>query len=103
MQRPMKTNEEKRHVFERGLDHHREALALDAAARTKEDYACVEEAYWMAFNALTESPESRRQEICASILERIAGQLRAGGRPGNAESLLRRARAVREGRGDISG
>lgn len=83
----------------RGAGLYQEALRLDDLARTREDYSCVEETYWMAFNALADSFEEEHREIRARILERIARQLDGEGRGDAAKELRERAMSIREGSG----
>jgi len=82
-----------------GTRLYEEARRQDDLAQTKEDYACVEETYWRAFNTLADSSEQGHQEIRAGILERIARQLDGEGRKDAAEALRGRARSIREGAG----
>jgi len=86
-----------RNAGHKGAGLYQEALRLDELARTREDYSCVEEAYWMAFNALADSSEEEHREIRARILERIARQLDGEGRGEAARDLRERAMSIREG------
>ena len=45
---------------------------FDDLAQTKEDYASVEENYWVVYNKLKNSCDKTNRDICTRILKRIA-------------------------------
>lgn len=79
-----------------GIQTFQEALKYDGLASTREDLAGVEEAYWIAFNLLKDSPAEEHRLICARCLEAVARILDGEGRRGAAEDLRKQAETFRK-------
>lgn len=74
-----------------------EARRFEALASTREDFAGVEESYWIAFNKLKGLPLAEHRNMCAKCLEAVARILNSEGRRAAADGLRMRAEAYRRG------